>query len=66
MVPKGFATDNINGPQYSLGTLKKFNKDYQLVYITCSTAYPRSGEKVQHAIKTIKNIMRQALEAGPR
>ena len=61
-IPDKLRSDN--GPQFSSQEFKKFTQLYEFDHVTSSPTYPQSNSKAENAVKTAKQIMVKALEAG--
>lgn len=61
-IPDRLRSDN--GPQFASSAFKKFAQEWQFQHVTSSPRYPQSNGKVENAVKTAKNIMLRAREAG--
>ena len=61
-LPDRLTTDN--GPQFDCAEFKKFAAEYQFEHVTTSPRYPQSNGKAENSVKTAKNILKKAADAG--
>ena len=56
-IPEEVVSDN--GPQFSAEAYAKFARDYQFKHTTSSPLYPQSNGEVEHAVKTVKALLKK-------
>lgn len=59
-IPEQLVTDN--GPQFSGAAFETFAKVYGFCHITSSPKYPQSNGEAERAVKTVKNLLRKAVD----
>ena len=53
-----------NGPQFDCREFQQFAEQYQFEHIRASPRYPRSNGKTENSVKTAKQILKKAIDAG--
>jgi hypothetical protein len=61
-LPDRLTTDN--GPQFDCAEFQKFAVEYQFEHVKTSPRYPQSNGKAENSVKTAKNILKKAADAG--
>ena len=61
-VPDRITTDN--RPQFACNKFQKFAAEYQFEHIKTSPRYLQFNGKVENSVKTAKNILKRAADAG--
>ena len=53
-----------NGPQFTSDTFQKFAGTWEFEHLTNNLGNPKANGKAESAIKTVKNLLRKALDSG--
>ena len=61
-LPDQITTDN--GPQFDCREFQQFAEQYQFEHIRTSPRYPQSNGKAENSVKTAKQILKKAFDAG--
>ncbi|XP_043204956.1 uncharacterized protein K02A2.6-like [Amphibalanus amphitrite] len=61
-LPETLISDN--GPPFSSDEFRLFTKELDIQHKTSSPRYPQSNGKAENSVKTVKNLMRKAMEDG--
>lgn len=61
-LPDQITTDN--GPQFDCKEFQQFAEQYQFEHIRTSPRYPQSNGKAENSVKTAKQILKKAFDAG--
>ena len=61
-LPDQITTDN--GPQFDCREFQQFAEQYQFEHIRTSPRYPQSNVKAENSVKTAKQILKKAFDAG--
>ena len=56
-IPEQLISDN--GPQFSSTSFAKFAEDYGFTHILPSSRYPQANGEVEHAVQTVKNLLKK-------
>ena len=59
-IPEVVVSDN--GPQYSSDLFKQFAKEYGFSHVTSSPHYPQANGEAERAVKTVKNLLKKAVD----
>ena len=60
-IPDTLVTDN--GPQYFSSEFKLFAEAYSFSHVTSSPYYPRGNGEAERAVRTLKNLLKDAKDA---
>jgi transposase InsO family protein len=60
-IPVTMVTDN--GPQFSSEEFRQFARAYEFDHITSSPYFPQSNGQAEQGVKTVKRLLKKALEA---
>ena len=56
-IPQYVMSDN--GPQFSADVFSTFSNDYGFTHITSSPRFPQSNGETEHAVKTVKALLKK-------